>query len=77
MPKFCISFGQQHVHRVNGRTFDKDSIAVIERPTHEEARNAAFEYFGDKFFTSYDYDKFIADGSLKYYPRGLIEVENK
>jgi len=69
--KFYISFGQIHVHSVNGKTFDKDSLAEIEAETHGEARDIAFSLFGDKFFTSYT-EKSL---NLEYFPRGIIPVE--
>ena len=31
MERFIIPFGQDHAHRVNNYTFDKDSIAVIQQ----------------------------------------------
>ena len=68
--KVYITFGQNHSHRVNGVTLDKDSIAVIDASSHEEGRNIAFELFGTKFATSYD----NVDDILHYFPRGLIEI---
>ncbi len=52
--KIYITFGQVHVHRVNGKKFDKDSVAVIDCECHRDGRVKAFEYFGGKFFTSYE-----------------------
>ncbi len=69
--KIYITFGQIHVHSVNGRTFDKDCVAVINAKSENEGRKLAFEYFGDKWFTSYT-DLISCD--LKYFPRGLIYV---
>ena len=36
--KMLVTFGQSHVHRVNGRTFDCDCVARITARTYEEAR---------------------------------------
>ena len=69
--KTYVTFGQVHAHSVNGKTFDKDCVAVIHAPTHKEGREVAFELFGDKFFTTYDNKESV---HLEYYPRGLIEV---
>lgn len=66
-----VTFGQVHAHRVNGKTFDANSVAVIHRETAEAGRNAAFEYFGQKFFTTYH----GTPPDMQYFPRGLIEVE--
>lgn len=61
-----ITFGQTHVHTVNGQTFDKDCVAVVDLP-EEEAR----ELFMPKFCFSYT-DKERID--ISYFPRGFIEV---
>lgn len=48
-----ITFGQTHTHRLNGVTFDKDSVARINCNSYKEGRDTVFELFGDRFFTSY------------------------
>ena len=73
MHKTYITFGQVHTHRVNNKTFDKDCVAVIHCIDAQAGRNLAFEYFGDKFFTTY-YDKQFDKRGMMYYPRGYIEV---
>ena len=67
--KIYITFGQVHAHSVNGRTFDKDCVAVIKCSDHNYGRALAFKYFGDRFCTSYD-----TLPNMSYYPRGLIAV---
>ena len=69
--KTYVTFGQVHTHSINGKTLDKDSVAVIERDTEQEGRSAAFEYFGKKFFTTY------ADTppKMEYFPRGFIGID--
>lgn len=73
MAKTYITFGQDHAHSVAGRTFDKDCVAVINCENMKEGREKAFEYFDGKFCFSYHEDSFNHD-SMKYFPRGLIEV---
>ena len=71
--KTYITFGQIHTHSINGKTVDKDCVAVINANTHEEGRASAFEWFDGKFHNAYseeDFDPSI----LEYYPRGLIEL---
>lgn len=68
--KIYISFGQTHTHSINGKTFDKDCLAAIEAPNHDEGRKIAFELFGPKF--SFSHEK--VDDILHYFPRGIIEV---
>lgn len=72
--KHYVTFGQIHVHSVNGKTFDKDCVAVIKAETFEDGRQKAFEYFGPKFATSYQ-DNQWDNKDMKYFPRGYIEVE--
>ena len=66
--KSYITFGQVHAHSVNGKTFDKDCVAVI-----NGGRDLAFELFGDKW--CFHYTKF-SDIDMSYFPRGLIEVSD-
>ncbi len=68
--KIYISFGQVHTHRVNNQTFDCDCLAEIECDSHEHGRNLAFEFFDDKFFTSYE----EKDLDLEWFSRGIIRV---
>lgn len=74
MARFIITFGQIHYHRVNGHTFDKDSVAVIKAEDHQKARSIAFDLFGNKFCTSYDEEKFDTKGYIEYFPRGKMEA---
>lgn len=72
--KTYITFGQSHVHAVNGKTFDKDCVAAIESNSEEEGREKAFEYFGDKFCFSYFGKTPDMRYFLRYFHRGVIEV---
>ena len=40
-------FGQTHVHSINGKTFDKDCVAVIEAEDAHTGRELAHIYFGE------------------------------
>ena len=72
--KAYITFGQVHVHNVNGKTFDKDCVAVIEAPTYAAARQQAFDYFGNKWHMCYAEEDWTED-KLRYFPRGLLPVD--
>lgn len=74
--KCYITFGQVHVHRVNGKTFDRDSVAVIECTDEEDGRKKAFQYFDDKWHECIPENKFDPI-IMNYFPRGLIEVETE
>jgi len=67
--KTYITFGQTHTHSINGTTFDKDCVAVIEAISHEHGRGLAMHYFDAKFHRSLTE---IPD--MSYFPRGLIEL---
>ena len=73
MIKLYVTFGQVHTHLVNGKTLNKDSVAVINCEGIEEGRKLAFEFFGDKFFTTYT-EKQVNKEMMSYFPRGFIEV---
>jgi hypothetical protein len=73
MGRHYVTFGQSHTHRVNGKTFDCDCVAVIEAETFEEGREKAFEAFGPVFATSYQ-DPQWDEKDMKYFPRGYIEL---
>ena len=72
--KIYVTFGQTHTHSVNGKIFDKDCIAVIEAIDMNEGRQKTFEYFGDKFFTTYKREQ-LSPATIAFFPRGFIEVE--
>lgn len=72
--KTYITFGQSHTHSVNGKTFDKDTVAVIHSESAEAGRAKAFEIFGDKFCFEYS-EKFWSRDNLAYFPKGYLEVE--
>lgn len=69
--KHYVTFGQCHVHHMNGVTLDKDCVGVIKAPTQEQARELAMTWFKGKFGTSYCSIEHL---DLQYYPRGLVEI---
>ena len=71
--KTYVTFGQNHAHDVNGQTFDKDCVAVIEAEDADAGRDLAFEIFGAKFGVSYSDDNWDAS-IMRFFPRGLMYV---
>lgn len=63
-----VTFGQCHEHVVNGIKIGHDCIARV-----SGGRKEVFEIFGPWFCTTY---KSLDQLSMKYYPRGVIEVKN-
>lgn len=61
-----FSFGQEHAHRCNGHTLDKDVIVKIE---HENPRAVMEEHFGRKW--GFEYNK-LPD--MRYFPRGIYNL---
>ena len=74
--KTFVTFGQAHVHVINGVIFDKDCVAIVNGD-----RAKVFKLFGTKFCFEYPEEHWVSDGPMaqarrmKYFPRGYIEVE--
>jgi|GEM_PF-1648589 len=75
MNKYYITFGQVHVHSVNGKTFDKDCVCEIETIDRGTAHSIAMDIFNGKFHNTLD--KVDMEKSLHYYPRGIIKLEGR
>ena len=70
MNKYYVTFGQVHAHRVNGYTFNKDSVAVIQAGDFADGRKIAFELFSNKWAFFYTEDDLEKDkGLMEYFPR--------
>ncbi len=69
MVRLYITFGQVHVHSINGHTLDKDCVAVIKGPTVEHCDKLAFEWLDGKF---HQHTTTMPD--MTYFPRGLIAI---
>jgi hypothetical protein len=67
--KTYFSFGQSHVHSVDGFTFDKDVIVEIEAPTRGDARKIMFDTFGRKWSMQYN-----EKPDMGYFPRGIKAI---
>ena len=65
--KTYVTFSQSHTHRVNGKLFDCDCVAVVDGD-----RDRVFELFGPKFCFEYSD---LSSIDMRYFPRGLINVE--
>ena len=72
--KTYVTFGQSHVHVINGHTLNKDRVAVIPCTNAAEGRAKAFEFFGPKFFTTYFDTAWKEEEMLKYFSGGYVEV---
>jgi len=66
--KTYVTFGQAHMHLIDGVIFDKDCVAVV-----EGGRKEVFKLFGSKFCLEYTEAEFDHD-LMEFYPRGFINV---
>lgn len=67
MPTSFFTFGQSHVHSVNGVTFDKDIVVEI---TAEDPRQVMVDTFGLKWCWQHDDNP----PDMKWYPRGIHKL---
>lgn len=67
--KTYVTFGQSHTHKINGKVFDKDCIAIVEG-NHE----TVLEIFGDKFCFEYQEADWDENRYLPCFPRGYMAV---
>lgn len=72
MHRAYFTFGQAHVHCVNGKTLDKDCLGVIEAKDATECRELAFEWFEGRFHNQYNEEP--GDEIMQYYPRGFVYI---
>jgi hypothetical protein len=61
-----FTFGQVHIHFVNGKTFDKDCVVKI---TADDPRKVMVYTFGEKWALEYD-----REPCMEWYPRGVFEL---
>ena len=71
--KQYITFGQDHIHRINEQIIDKDCVVELEGNSFEEIRKKALECFGTKFSMQYSEER-IDEEFMKYFPRGIIKL---
>lgn len=69
--KFYFTFGQDHAHSVDGKTFDKDSVVAIEAETEDKARDIMFNTFGAKWSFGYG----PTPPKMELFPRGIINLQ--
>lgn len=70
--KTYITFGQNHVRRVNNITFDCDCVAVIKSNNASEGRALAFKYFGSEW--CFEYPEKYWKAQMEFFPRGYKYV---
>lgn len=71
--KLWITFGQDHTHRVNGVTWDRNIVAEIDCFDYAEGRQIAEDLFGTKFAFSYTPQELQAN--IHLFPRGVVNID--
>jgi hypothetical protein len=71
--RFYISFGQVHAHSIDGKTYDKDSLMLIEAPGELVARVGVNQITGGKWCGIYSETQLPE--MLHYFPRGVINAD--
>jgi hypothetical protein len=61
--------GQQHSHRLDSVTLDRDTIVRI---TDEDPRAKMFELFGDKWSMEYSYCP-----TMEFFPGGCYDINQR
>jgi len=51
--KTYVTFGQTHIHKIDGKVFDEDCVAVIHADSVGEGRKIAMDIFKGQFCTTY------------------------
>ena len=72
MKTFYFSFGQSHIHRIDGITLDADVLLKVEAKDSEEARDRVWKAFEAKWSMQYNEDTV----NFKYFPRGAVEISS-
>jgi len=74
MANHYVTFGQKHIHTIDGKTLDKDTVAVYQADSDKEGREKAFQLFGPNFFTDY-HDTAWKEDKLQFFPKGYLYLE--
>lgn len=76
MNRYYITFGQSHTHRINGVTFDCDSLMIVRAESEEEARTVVRELTNNRYCTSYTQKRLDEDSDfMRHFSRGAIELD--
>lgn len=69
MPSFYVTFQRDQKHLKDNKFFDCKCVALVKADTYIEARRKVMAEFGN------DWDVLSKElPTLRFYPRGLIEV---
>lgn len=69
-----VTFGQVHAHSINGKTVDKDCVAVFGTMSEEDVRQLLHDCYRNEYATTYTQETW-EEGMLAYFPRGYVFVD--
>jgi hypothetical protein len=73
MAKHYVTLGYDHVHLIDGKILDRDTVAVFEAESAQKGREKAFELFGAKFCFEY-HDTKWKESNMQYFPKGYVYI---
>ena len=71
---FYISFGQAHAHRINNRTYDCDSLMLVQADDEIAARLHVHKLTGGRWCGTYKAEDLPT--VLGFFPRGVINGDD-
>lgn len=72
--KMFVTFGQAHIHHTNGRTFDKDTVAVVYGKDEKQCNEIAFEVFKGKFYQHVPEAYWYHNHMMQFFPKGYVPL---
>lgn len=69
MRPYWITFGQSHIHKIDGNLINKDCVVEIQAEDAGQAHNKAIEIFGGLWAFVKEFEP-----DMSYYPRGIIKL---
>lgn len=74
VPKHYVTLGQIHIHNIDGKIIDKDTVVRFDASSAEEGRERAVRLFGTRFSTDY-HDKDWKESKMKFFPKGYVDID--
>lgn len=71
--KCYVTFGQKHKHTIDGKVFDKDTVAIIHGKHFDECRERAFKSFGLKWCMIHPEGEWM-ESDIELFPKGYVEL---
>lgn len=75
--KTFVTFGQLHIHLIEGVVVDRDTVFVIEGESAEANRATAFKLFGPRFCMETPEKYWNENYMNKYYHKGYVGAKHK